>query len=243
MGNRACFFCGSSDKLTSSHVIARRFLKALPGTDERAKYYEHTSASHSGGSDPLIRETNTDPREEKVNLLCGTCNNVWMHGHEDAVAQVLVDLASGVPIVLSSEDQEILCKWVTIASMIRGAVTAFDKVSLRDRKAIRSDDRIPYGYKFWIVQGDDRTDWPRRFQHLTTPRNKKGWTACFWIGQVILIVATELCAVQIEKNLIFHSAVRERIGYGRSDITWPLSETASMSYEDFMRRTQIQMQG
>lgn len=230
MAKRVCLFCGSDEKLTSSHVIGKRLLTALPGTNDASGYLEFPSDPEHK---PVARVNDSDPREYKPNSLCATCNNIWMEGHENTVAETLVDLAKGNRISLDDSAQKDLALWATIACMVRGSMAKHGHISKVDRLQIRARDGVPEGYCFWIIQGENRSDWPTRFQWGEDLEGNKGWVGWLWIGQAIFVVASPLWAMTTELSLGRVGPYRRHLALERTVIEWPLYPESFLTYEEF----------
>lgn len=232
MAKRECLFCGSSEKLTSSHVISKNLMRDLPGSTDSSRYFE---LSNDPSHIPVDRITDSDPRETKPNALCRTCNNVWMEKHESEVAKTLTDLAMGREVTLDSKTQESIALWATIACILRGSLVKHFHISEADRRHIRNLDEVPEGYVFWIVQGDDQRSWPTRFQWADDSNGNLGWVGWLWIGQAIFVVASPLWAVRMEMNLAGIGPYRRHLASMNSHIYWPIHPELELSYEDFWK--------
>lgn len=236
MAKRVCLFCGSNGKLTSSHVIGKRLMKVLPGTADASGYFEYANIPDH---ESVVRVNDSDPRESKPNSLCAKCNNVWMEEHEDAVAEILVDLAKGKKIALDFSAQKDLALWATIACIVRGSLATHNHVSQSDRLQIRERDEVPDGYRFWILQGADRPDWPTRFQWAEDLDGNTGWVGWLWIGQVIFVVSSPLWALTTELSLGIVGPYRQYLALDNTTIEWPLYTESFLTYEQFLEASTL----
>lgn len=238
MGKRLCIFCGSPGKLTSSHVIGKALLKSLPRNSDWFKYDETSSDPNH---EPIHRVTNTDPRETKPNSLCSQCNNQWMEKHESVVRELLVKLALGQHTVITDKDQYRLATWTLIASIVRASVAEHDHIDPHEIKTLRENDSIPDGYQFWIFQGEDRLDWPSRFQHGEDDAGNKFWFAWLWIGQVVFVVASPFITGRIDDIFEAIPAHHLRPMPGSESIVWPMHAWVSLRHSDFKRLTTLKV--
>lgn len=240
MGKRICLFCGDDGAMTRSHVIAQQFIDALPGTKEGSRFLEERHSESGNGSETSIRESAQNPRVNKPKVLCAKCNNSWMKDHEEAVKELVVDLALGNQVVLTKENQQDLAIWAAIAGAVRGALSFDNPLPEAEARFIRENNKLPDGYQVWLAQGEDRLDWPTRFLPATDYEgNRFGWIAWLWVGKSIFAVASTNVAMDFFLKLAQVYPVVKQIHPANIKVNWPYFEESPLTWQRFHQVTDM----
>jgi hypothetical protein len=144
---KSCIFCEATRKMSGEHVWG----------DWTKDFVERTSNKHNhanvfvpepGEPEPaLVRIRAGDPLDSKVHVVCEPCNNGWLSVIQNNAKDRLVPLFSGVPCILSVDDQTAIAMWVAMATMTgeylsadrkRLAIPQSDRRRLMERKSVPS---------------------------------------------------------------------------------------------------------
>lgn len=224
--------------MTRSHVIARQLIDALPGTKEGSRFIEvrHDNLGLNPTTD--IRESSKNPRENKPKVLCGPCNNSWMKDHEQSVKDLVVSLALGNHINLTIQNQADLALWAAIAGAVRGAISFEIPLPEQDARHIRETNRLPEGYQVWLIQGEEKLDWPSRFMPANDlDGNIIGWIAWLWVGKAIFAVASEKVSMDFYWKLGRVAPLTKRIHPADRSLQWPYFDESPLTWQQFHQLT------
>lgn len=189
MAGRVCLFCARDVTLTKAHIVSVSMLEKLPKDATQKLLHVESSNDGTGWSDDY-RLSNVDPRERFVRILCEPCNGGWMQDIEKRAEPILLQLASGTPLTLSPEEQDSVGLWAVVATFIRGKLSrASESVLNADCEAVRRTNKIPDGYKVWLVQAERRDDLPSRHYSFSTALGR-AYLSWIWLGTTIVAVAS-----------------------------------------------------
>ena len=96
-------FCGAAGPLTSEHIFRRKLAEYVRDPTVALEWKDYATGE---------RRTNLPPPfEQKARVVCGDCNNGWMHDLENEVEPVLGSLMRGLATSLDQHAQSALCRW------------------------------------------------------------------------------------------------------------------------------------
>jgi hypothetical protein len=176
--SKTCIFCGNSPT-TREHIWAdwlKRYIpKNLPNYtsgftiwDEGAKQTKTTGTRWGG-----------DPRSRRLQIVCASCNEGWMHDLQDAVKPILVPLLRGEKAGLTRGAQNTLATWSAMTTI---CAEYFDPKSagipLVDRRWLFTRQSPPDTFRMWIGNYK-RHKWKVHWSHhsirITEHQESNGW--------------------------------------------------------------------
>lgn len=101
----------------------------------------------------------------KLRMVCQKCNNQWMSVIEDKSKNIILELQSHKPTVLSESEQYDLAAWITLMTIICEFTDIPTKViPFNERKYFFDNKVAPSHWHIWIgkYQGDE---WKFRYRH------------------------------------------------------------------------------
>ena len=129
---RACSWCGSTDKLTKEHVVpawlGRELQRQFPDHKIRAQY-------QLGGSSEAKVWEDGQPFSVTVKKFCDDCNNGWMSRLEADAKGFLLPLVNGADHTLTPEGQSIVAAWCFKTACVHDLVGQGDFVPSAHRNA------------------------------------------------------------------------------------------------------------
>ena len=146
-----CIFCGSTDELTSEHIISRRYHKFIPRTMK--SYKTLRSVEYPDRSSLRIGKRNADPRDWKVKCVCEkNCNNGWMRELDDESESVLTPLFTGKPLRLTQEQQTTVATWTVMKAIVAEYEDPSDVSTHHTQRKVLFTRKLPpaQGWSVWI---------------------------------------------------------------------------------------------
>jgi hypothetical protein len=106
------------------------------------------------------KQIDGDPQSGRAKCVCAKCNNGWMSDLQSRAKPIVLALAQGQSVTLSSADQKLLCAWIAMGTINSEYFNpARVAISDADRGHFWRTNTAPAHWKIWI--GDfRRADWP-----------------------------------------------------------------------------------
>jgi hypothetical protein len=148
-----CIFCSKAG-LTKEHLWPV-WATPLLGISRAEK---HTEQSFTTQNTVLIRPPRTKAkpgplRTKKLRVVCGGCNSGWMSALEDTAKPMLTALITSQPRALTSDDLEVLARWVALKVMVAECDIRDLAVTPPDvRKRFKADQQVPSDFRICIGQ-------------------------------------------------------------------------------------------
>jgi hypothetical protein len=99
---------------------------------------------------PKLHEHNGAIGSHKLRIVCASCNNGWMSQIEQQSKSLLTDLIKGIDIVLDKENQQLLCDWIMMTTMVAEFTDHYTiSIPYEHRNSIKNE-LFPPGWKIWI---------------------------------------------------------------------------------------------
>jgi hypothetical protein len=117
---RFCVFC-NKPRLTKQHLWADRLKDILPGTSYNTlSIRDDTTLSDRSIRRGISRYTSQPgaAKSRKLKNFCIECNPGWMRLLEEAAIPIAKPLMLGSSITLSSNEQDILARWVALNAVV-----------------------------------------------------------------------------------------------------------------------------
>ena len=109
---RTCIFCGGSP-VTNEHAWPDWLLEFVRNANPDT---ERTVYARVDGR--MVRHWTTEKPEQKVKVVCGSCNHGWMSRLEDAAKPLLVPMFKGEQVSFDLKQQLILATWAVKTGMV-----------------------------------------------------------------------------------------------------------------------------
>lgn len=188
---RFCVFCGSSGPLNKAHVVARSFLTRLAKSDGGLRQTNTRRHSLRGDLIESVKESDRDPRERVARVTCHECNGQWMAGVEEAVRDLVIDIAGNIRVELNQRNSSAIALWVAAAGVLAGKLGDGPDFVSEDGAHLRAENALPSGFKVWLIYGNEPRDDLFSQHRSGLTRHGASWLAWFWIGHAVFMVASE----------------------------------------------------
>lgn len=208
---RFCVFCGSSGPLNKAHVVARSFLKGLAKSDGGLRQTNTRRHPMHGNLVESIKESDRDPRERVAKVTCHDCNGQWMARVEEAVRDLVIDIAGNNRVELNQRNSAAIALWVTAAGVVAGKLGDGPDFVSEDGAHLRAESALPPGFKVWLIYGNESRDDLFSQHRSGLTRHGASWLAWFWIGHAIFTVASEGASQLLEGRLRDISPVVQQV--------------------------------
>jgi hypothetical protein len=101
---------------------------------------------------------------KKLREVCSACNSGWMSDIEQDVKLILLSLIRGENIILTPEDQAIICAWAMMITMVAEFTDrATISIPYGDRNNL-FNDKFPEGWEIFLGKYNGN-EWKQRYFH------------------------------------------------------------------------------
>jgi hypothetical protein len=118
---KRCIFCGKEGKLTNEHLwpdwLSNHFPRVMSRKGLKVQTVHTPWVDGKPDGPPQVR--NGDPASQRLELVCGKCNNGWMSEMQSDAKPYLLPLLQGRWKSLSSDGTLAVANWITMNSMVR----------------------------------------------------------------------------------------------------------------------------
>lgn len=235
---RKCVFCETNNANSREHFYSEWMHDLLP-IGPQGTYTGEIIDEHPKTREVTRHDKRVKPGElytKKMKVVCGTCNNEWMSGIEEAVKPLLVPFIKGDAITLDADQLKLVAQWATLKTMVCEHDNRGTEVTPQtDRTAFMADGVIPAYFNIYLLSHNSpsRIGYVRTSQTVSlTPdgpvppledRRKNTQQISVILGSAMLHVnAARVDGFSIENNLDMPAVVSRRIWPPNIvPLTWP----------------------
>jgi len=235
---RKCIFCEANNANSREHFYSEWMHDLLP-LGPQGSYTGEIIDEHPKTRQVSRHEKRIKPGElytKKMKVVCGTCNNEWMSGVEEAVKPLLVPIIMGEAITLNAGQLKLVAQWASLKTIVCEHDNRGTEITPQaDRTAFMAEGVIPHYFNIYLLSHNcpSRIGYVRTSQTVSlTPgepvpplegRNKNTQQISVILGSAMLhINAARVDGFKIEDNLNMPAVVARRIWPPNIvPLTWP----------------------
>jgi hypothetical protein len=163
--SKKCIFCCGAPT-TREHIWAD-WLKAFIPKD----LPKHSSVSSILNPDRTIDKSSQvwggDVRSRRLQIVCGPCNQGWMHDLQDVTKPILIPLIKGETMLLGTSEQHTLATWCAMTAICAEYFQPKRRgVPVTDRRWLYVNRTAPESWKIWIGNYQ-REEWIPHWVHTS----------------------------------------------------------------------------
>lgn len=117
---RKCIFCEANNANSREHFYSGWMHDLLP-LGPQGSYTGEIIDEHPKTREVSRHDKRLKPGElytKKMKVVCGTCNNEWMSGIEEAARPLLVPIIKGEAITLDADQLKLVAQWATLKAIV-----------------------------------------------------------------------------------------------------------------------------
>ncbi|HWD29627.1 MAG TPA: hypothetical protein VG387_20815 [Rhizomicrobium sp.] len=137
--------------MSKEHLYANWLGKHIPSrVDEHGINFTLVAPKSSSH---FTKMRSGDSHARKIRRVCAICNKGWMSRLQEATKPYLLPLIEGRRTILSRKGQKAIAVWAAMTVMTGEFLDdseEFVAISQSDRDHLRTEHRVPFGWRIWI---------------------------------------------------------------------------------------------